>query len=203
MHNGEAPLEAMRTNAEAAMIGRDGISREWIARALIVTAVASAVLGAWTWDGSGSRGMGEGLHAASPFRSGGKPMATSTGVVTLPSPHAFDQTLIRLRSAIAVHGLTLFLDLDQQAAAKADGVTMPRAHLLVFGRPRAGTPILVSVPEAGVDLPLKAYLWEAANGGVFVSYSDPQYLAERHHLSAALSAPLAAITPLVAGALTH
>jgi uncharacterized protein (DUF302 family) len=76
---------------------------------------------------------------------------------------------------------------------------MPRAHLLVFGRPRAGTPLLVTVPEAGVDLPLKAYLWEAGDGRVFVSYSDPPYLAERHHLSAALSAPLAAIAPLVAG----
>jgi uncharacterized protein (DUF302 family) len=132
-------------------------------------------------------------------------MATSSGVVTLPSPHAFDQTLIRLRAAIADHGLTLFLDLDQQAAAKADGAAMPRAHLLVFGRPRAGTPILVSVPEAGLDLPLKAYLWEALDGGgaAFVSYSDPMYLAERHHLSAALSAPLAAIAPLVAGALAH
>jgi uncharacterized protein (DUF302 family) len=142
------------------------------------------------------------LHAASPSR-GGNPMATSSGVVTLPSPHAFDQTLSRLRAAIADHGLTLFLDLDQQAAAEADGVTMPRAHLLVFGRPRAGTPILVSVPEAGVDLPLKAYLWEAPDGGAFVSYSDPQYLAERHHLSAALSAPLTAIAPLVAGVLAY
>jgi uncharacterized protein (DUF302 family) len=193
----------MRTNAEATMIGRDGIRREWIARALMVTAVASAVLGASTWDGSGSRDMEGGFRAASPSHSDGNPMATSSGVVTLPSPHAFDQTLIRLRAAIADHGLTLFLDLDQQAAAQADGVTMSPAHLLEFGRPRAGTPILVSVPEAGVDLPLKAYLWEAADGGVFVSYSDPQYLAERHHLSAALSAPLAAIAPLVAQALAR
>lgn len=183
------------------MIGRDGMSCEWIARALMVAAVASAVPGAWTRDGSRSRGMRGRLHAASVFRGGGNLMATSSGVVTLPSSHAFDQTLMRLRAAIADHGLTLFLDLDQQAAAKADGATMARGHLLVFGRPRAGTPILVSVPEAGVDLPLKAYLWEAPDGGVFVSYSDPQYLAERHHLSAALSAPLAAIGPLVAGAL--
>jgi uncharacterized protein (DUF302 family) len=146
-----------------------------------------------------------GVHAASTSRSGGNPMATSSGVVTLPSPHSFDETLIRLRAAITDHGLTLFLDLDQQAAAKADGATMPRAHLLVFGRPRAGTPILVSVPEAGVDLPMKVYLWEepSGTGGVFASYNDPSYLAERHHLSAALAAPLAAIAPLVAVALAR
>jgi len=128
-------------------------------------------------------------------------MATRSGVVTLTSPHSFDQTLTRLRDAIASHGLTLFLDLDQQAAAKEDGLSMPRAHLLLFGRPRAGTPILLSVPEAGVDLPLKAYLWEAPDGGVFVSYSHPDYLAARHHLPAALSAPLAGIAPLIAEAL--
>jgi uncharacterized protein (DUF302 family) len=142
------------------------------------------------------------LDALFPSR-GDNPMAMRSGVVTLTSPHSFDQTLARLRAAIASHGLTLFLDLDQQAAARDDGLAMPRAHLLVFGSPRAGTSILLKVPEAGVDLPLKAYLWEAPDGGVFVSYSDPDYVAARHHLSAALSAPLAGIAPLIAGALTH
>jgi uncharacterized protein (DUF302 family) len=131
------------------------------------------------------------------------PMAKSSGVVTLTSPYTFDQTLARLRAAIATHGLALFLDLDQQAAAQKEGLTMPRAHLLLFGSPRAGTPVLRNVPEAGVDLPLKAYLWEAPDGGVFVSYSDPEYVAARHHLSAVLSAPLAGIVPLIAGALAH
>ncbi|HEY5220037.1 MAG TPA: DUF302 domain-containing protein, partial [Gemmatimonadaceae bacterium] len=82
-------------------------------------------------------------------------MSTSAGVVTLPSPHSFDDTLAQLRAAIATRGLTLFLDLDQQAAAQSDGAVMQQAHLLLFGRPRAGTPILVAAPEAGLDLPLK------------------------------------------------
>ena len=127
-------------------------------------------------------------------------MSTSAGVVTLTSFHSFDDTLARLRAAIISRGLTLFLDLDQQAAARADGLTMPRAHLLLFGRPRAGTPILVAVPEAGVDLPLKAYLWEAADRSVSVAYSDPAYLIARHHLPETLSGPMTGVVAIVAEA---
>lgn len=125
-------------------------------------------------------------------------MQSSTDVVTLPSPAGFDATLDRLRTAIAARGLRLFLDLDQQAAAREDGVSMPGAHLLLFGRPRAGTPALLESPESGVDLPLKVYVWESAEGKVFVSYSDPAFVARRHHLTAAVAQPLAAVTDLVA-----
>jgi uncharacterized protein (DUF302 family) len=128
------------------------------------------------------------------------PVAASAGVITLKSPHSFDETLARLRTAVTKRGLTLFLDLDQQAAAKSDGVAMRRAHLLLFGRPRAGTPILEAVPEAGIDLPLKAYLWEAADSTVSVSYSDPAYVVARHHLPETLSGPLAGVVQIVAEA---
>jgi uncharacterized protein (DUF302 family) len=130
-------------------------------------------------------------------------MAPSSGVVTLTSNHSFDDTLTRLCAAVTDRGFTLFLDLDQQAAALAEGLTMPRAHLLLFGRPLAGTPILLAVPEAGLDLPLKAYLWEAADGAVFVSYSDPAYLARRHHLPEKLSTPLTGVMPIVAEAVAE
>jgi uncharacterized protein (DUF302 family) len=127
-------------------------------------------------------------------------MPASDGVVTIASAHSYDDTLTRLRAAVSDRGLVLFLDLDQQAATRTDGLTMPRAHLLLFGRPRAGTPILVAVPEAGLDLPLKAYLWERPDGAVFVSYSDPAYLIARHRLPESLSAALAGIVPVVAEA---
>lgn len=128
-------------------------------------------------------------------------MQPSTDVVTLPSPVGFGDTLERLRAAIAARALRLFLDLDQQAAAREDGASMPPAHLLLFGRPRAGTPALLESPESGVDLPLKVYVWESLPGKVFVSYSDPVFIARRHHLSEGVAHPLAAITDLVAGAL--
>ena len=128
-------------------------------------------------------------------------MSNSTGVVTLVSNFSFDETLARIFRAIEKQGLLLFLALDQQAIARKDGLKMPQARLLLFGRPWAGTQILIDVPEAGIDLPLKAYVWEAADGGIFVSYSSPEYIAERHGLSAALSAPLFGVFPLLKGAL--
>ncbi len=90
-------------------------------------------------------------------------MSNSTGVVTIASEYSFDETVDRLRGAIADRELILFLALDQQAAARTDGVTMPKAQLLVFGRPKAGTQILIDFPEAGLDLPLKVYVWESSN----------------------------------------
>jgi uncharacterized protein (DUF302 family) len=128
-------------------------------------------------------------------------MTPNTGVVTIRSARGFDATLDSLRTTIAQRGLQLFLDLDQQAAAQADGATMARGHLLLFGRPKAGTPILVASPEAGIELPLKAYVWEAADGGVFVSYADPTSTVTRLGLSGPLAAPLLAITAIVADAL--
>ncbi len=128
-------------------------------------------------------------------------MSKSTGVVTRASGHSFDETVDRLRGAISERGLILFLALDQQAAARKEGLTMPRSQLLVFGSPKAGTQILIDFPEAGLDLPLKAYVWESSNGAVFVSYSEPAYIAERHGLSIATAAPLYGIVPLIEGAL--
>lgn len=128
-------------------------------------------------------------------------MSNSSGVVTLTSHYSFEGTVARILRAIESQGLMLFLALDQQAVAKKDGIVMPRGRLLLFGRPWAGTRILIEVPEAGIDLPLKAYVWEAADGGVFVSYSNPAYIAERHGLSRVLAAPLYGVFPLIKGAL--
>lgn len=128
-------------------------------------------------------------------------MFNSSSVVTLRSPYYFDETLDRILRAIQSHGLLLFLALDQQAAAKKDGVLMHPARLLLFGRPRAGTRILIEVPEAGIDLPLKAYVWEAADGEVFVSYSNPVDIVKRHGLSEELAQPFNSIFPLLREAL--
>lgn len=128
-------------------------------------------------------------------------MPPSSDVVTLASPARFGETLDRLHTAIAARGLRLFLDLDQQAAAREDGVAMPPAHLVLFGRPRAGTPALLESPESGVDLPLKVYVWESGDGEVFVSYLEPASLARRHHLTDDVARPLGAITELVADTL--
>jgi uncharacterized protein (DUF302 family) len=119
------------------------------------------------------------------------------GVVTLSSPHHFAATLTRLREVISAKGLTLFLDLDQQAAAKAAGLAMPPAHLLLFGNPKAGTQVMLAVPQAGLDLPLKAWVWATDGGQVYVTYNDPAYLKERFGLSDELAAALAGIAGLL------
>ena len=128
-------------------------------------------------------------------------MTATQGVVTQQSTREFDATLECLRAAIATRGLRVFLDLDQQAAAQSDGATMPRGQLILFGRPKAGTPILVANPEAGIELPVKVYVWEAANGSVFVSYADAAFVAQRFALSEALAAPLAGVAAIVHEAL--
>jgi uncharacterized protein (DUF302 family) len=94
--------------------------------------------------------------------------------------------------------MTIFADIDQQAAARIAGLTMPGAHLVLFGNPKAGTPVMLAAPEAGLDLPLKALLWERADGQVFVSYNAPTFIATRYELPEALAAPLAGIVSLLA-----
>ncbi len=128
-------------------------------------------------------------------------MEASHGVLTIRSPYPFGETLERLRRAIQRRELTLFLELDQQAAAAAHGLKMERGTLLLFGQPRGGTPILKAVGEAGIDLPLRIYLWEDREWAVSVSYNDPEYLARRHHLLDELAAPFRAVPALITEAL--
>lgn len=120
------------------------------------------------------------------------------GLITLSTANSFEECLNRLRSLIAQKGLTLFLDLDQQAAARSAGLEMPPAQLLLFGSPAAGTPVMVAVPEAGIDLPLKAWLWQNSEGRVYLTYNDPNYVATRFDLPAPLAVRLAGIAGLMA-----
>jgi uncharacterized protein (DUF302 family) len=126
-------------------------------------------------------------------------MSKSIGVVTVRSQHAFEETLQLLIASIKARGMKVFLDLDQQAEAQSDGVSMPKAHLLLFGRPRSGTQILLEYPEAGIDVPLKAYVWEAEDGGARVSYASPHFIAERYSLPKSIEA-LFGVVSLVAEA---
>jgi uncharacterized protein (DUF302 family) len=123
------------------------------------------------------------------------------GVVTLPSLWGLAETLARLRSAFAARGLKLFADLDQQAEARAAGAVQPPMHLLLAGNPRAGAPVMAAVPTAGLDLPLKVLVWEAAPGQVRVSFNSTDYLAARHGLAPELAQKLRGFEAVVTGAL--
>ena len=91
----------------------------------------------------------------------------------------------------------IFARIDFSGDAARAGLTMPPEQMLIFGNPKAGTPLMQSVPAAGLDLPLKALAWEDAEGHTQIAYNDPQYIIRRHGLDAALAANLAAVVPLI------
>jgi uncharacterized protein (DUF302 family) len=123
-------------------------------------------------------------------------VARSEGIVTKPSPRSVEDTLARLIRLIQDRDLTLFTVIDHSGEAKKAGLEMPDTKLIVFGSPAAGTPVMLAVPLAALDLPLKVLVWADADGGVSISYNSPAYLASRHHLGDELRSRLEAIEAL-------
>ncbi len=123
------------------------------------------------------------------------------GIVSKPSAHTVDETVARIEQALASKGLTLFAVVDHSGAAQRVGLTMQPARLLIFGSPRAGTPLMVAAPLLALDLPLKALVWQDAAGQTWVSYLSPAWLAQRHSIPADLAPNIAGIEPLLASAI--
>jgi uncharacterized protein (DUF302 family) len=127
--------------------------------------------------------------------------ADNHGIQSLKSPHSFAETVSRLTSSLESHGIKIFATIDQQAEAAAVGLAMPPVTLILFGNPKAGTPLMIAQPTAALDLPLKAVIWASDNRDVFVTFNTAGYLIARHHLPAALTANLAPAEKLIAAAL--
>jgi uncharacterized protein (DUF302 family) len=123
------------------------------------------------------------------------------GMVHLPSPYSVAETVLRLENILARKGLTLFARIDHAAGAKAVGLTMPPAQVLIFGNAKAGTPLMVAAPTSAIDLPLKALAWEDAEGNVRLSYNSADYLAQRHRIPAELLANIRGLPSLLEEAL--
>ena len=102
------------------------------------------------------------------------------GLVTLQSSHDFATTLERLTAALESKGVRVFAQIDHAAGATSAGLELRPTTLVVFGNPVAGTPLMQAVQTAGIDLPLKALVWEDASGATWLSYNDPAWLAQRH-----------------------
>ena len=92
----------------------------------------------------------------------------------------------------------MFARLDFAADAAAVGLTLQPTRMLLFGNPRAGTPLMAAAPTAALDLPLKMLIWEAADGSVWVGYNTPAYLSERHGVPAELLANIRVVESLAA-----
>ena len=124
------------------------------------------------------------------------------GIVSLRSAHPFADTVRLLLAAFADHGIKVFATIDQQAEALAVGLTMPPTTLILFGNPKAGTPLMLAQPLSGIDLPLKVLVTEPVPGEVMLSFNTAAYLIERHALPAELVNNLAPAERLIASVVT-
>ena len=102
------------------------------------------------------------------------------GLIAIKSPHSAAVTMNRLEDIAKQRGLTVFARIDHAAGAAKVGKTLRPTEVLIFGNPQGGTPLMECAQSAGIDLPLKALVWEDASAQVWLGYNDPAYLAQRH-----------------------
>jgi len=126
--------------------------------------------------------------------------APAAGIVEIPGAHSVDETIRRLRSILEAKGVTLFALVDHSGEAEKAGMKMPPTRLLIFGNPKAGTPLMLAAPSSAIDLPLKILVREDADGRTRISYNSPQYLAARHGIPAELLSNIAVVETLAAKA---
>jgi uncharacterized protein (DUF302 family) len=124
-------------------------------------------------------------------------MDANNGIISQPSPYSVPETIDRLAAILQAKGITIFARIDQQAEAEKVGLNLPPTQLLLFGNPHAGTPLMVAEPTIALDLPLKALAWSAADGKVWLSYNDPNYLKQRFSLSDDLVKNIKIVVPLI------
>ena len=122
------------------------------------------------------------------------------GLIRIPAHHPVATTIDRLQQSLTAHGVLIFARIDFSADAGRAGLVMRPEQLLIFGNPKAGTPLMQQAPASGLDLPLKVLVWEDADAQVWLGYNDPQYIVQRHGLDAALAANLAGVIPLITAA---
>ena len=125
---------------------------------------------------------------------------TDNGIVSIPSNHTVDATVEKLEAILQSKGVKLFALVDHSGEAERAGMQMRPTKLLIFGSPKAGTPLMVAAPSIAIDLPLKILVWEDAQGKVQVSYNSVSWLQTRHHLPAELMQNIAVVETLAAKA---
>ena len=122
---------------------------------------------------------------------------TNHGLIHTQSPRSVDETLHRLRSALESKGIMVFATIDHSGEAAKVGMEMHPTKLLIFGNPKAGTPIMLAAPATAIDLPLKALVWEDAQGKVWVTQNTVEYLRQRHGFPAEFDKNLAGAVTLI------
>ena len=126
----------------------------------------------------------------------------NSGIVTIPGSHSVNATVEKLKGILHAKNVTLFALVDHSGEAQKAGMHMPDTKLLIFGSPRAGTPVMLASPGIAIDLPLKILIAEDTAGKVWISCNSPQYLQQRHDVPADLMKNLAVIEALANAAAT-
>jgi len=119
--------------------------------------------------------------------------AANRGIIEVRSNHSVAETVQKLTAILEAKGVKLFAVIDHSGEAEKAGLKMPTTKLLIFGNPKAGTPLMLAAPSAAIDLPLKILVSENAGGETIVSYNSPEYLLQRHGLAQELLQNIAAI----------
>jgi uncharacterized protein (DUF302 family) len=119
------------------------------------------------------------------------------GLKTIPSNYGPKDTMDRLEAEVKAKGMTVFARIDHAAGATGVGLSLRPTEILIFGNAKAGTPLMQSVQTIGIDLPLKALVWQDPSGDIWLSYDDPAWLAKRHELGVETQATVS----MMAGAL--
>jgi len=102
------------------------------------------------------------------------------GLIAVKSPHSAEDTMNRLEATVKERGLNVFARVDHAAGAMKVGKSLRPTELLIFGNPQGGTPLMECAQTAGIDLPLKALVWQDDTAQVWLGYNDPAFLAQRH-----------------------
>src|SRR6266403_3424891 len=105
------------------------------------------------------------------------------GLTTIASSHDPKETIDRLETEIRAQGMAVFARIDHAAGAAEVGLTLRPTELIIFGNARGGTPLMQSEQTVGIDLPLKALVWEDAAGKTWLSYNEPRWIAQRHSVA--------------------
>ena len=107
------------------------------------------------------------------------------GLTTIKSSYSPEETMNRLEAAVKAKGLTAFARIDHAAGASAAGLALRPTEVLIFGNAKGGTPLMQAVQTIGIDLPLKALVWQDATSDTWLSWNDPAWLAARHGIAGA------------------
>lgn len=118
----------------------------------------------------------------------------ANGLITLQSAFGPEKTMSRIEAEVRAKGMTVFAHIDHAAGAAAVGLPLRATDLVIFGAAKGGTPLMQAAQTIGIDLPLKALVWQDASGVTWLSYNDPKWAAERHGLGEASSATVTALS---------